>query len=110
MRLVLAIFIHYAMLANDVKLAFCPDLTDNNEIKTQKIWEKFLDKNHGNFHKGFFLMMIENLDGFISFCFLEKTSLGNFCVTNTSTLILLDTTTIISSQNGSCLSYFRVRK
>ena len=42
------------MLANDVKLAFCPDLTDNNEIKTQKIWEKFLDKNHGNFHKGDF--------------------------------------------------------
>ena len=55
-------------------------------------------------------MIIENLDGFLSFCFLEKTSLGNFCVTNTSTLILLDTTTIISSQNGSCLSYFRVRK
>ena len=30
----------------------------------------------------------------------------NFCVTNTSTLILLDTTTIISSQNGSCLTIF----
>ena len=27
-----------------LKLAFCPDLTDNNEIKAQKIWEKFLDK------------------------------------------------------------------
>ena len=27
-----------------LKLAFYLDLTDNNEIKAQKIWEKFLDK------------------------------------------------------------------
>ena len=43
MRLFGKFFIHYAWLMM-LKLAFYPDLTDNNEIKAQKIWEKFLDK------------------------------------------------------------------
>ena len=50
-----------------LKLAFCPDLTDNNEIKAQKIWEKFLDKKSSSSHKLYILFYAINIQMLYNF-------------------------------------------